>query len=354
MKKIITAVAAVAMATTMFAADVAAQVRMAGNLFNLDADSKVRMLDVTNDNVANHKPALSLSVNGDKAGASVKYLNTYNNKDGATNAFALGAHSLWFSPVDMLKITLGDTDDAINQEHIGWCNTDLKVEGYGFRADVNVDAFSASLFMLAGKANNDNGNGVYNNYILDDGKLAEVDVKLAYGADWGTIGALVQLKENNDKVSFGAGYKGAAGSVSYFANAMAYMNKGNMSNIHFEADVATSIESVGIEVFLPVSYQLGDTGTQWYNAGWHKGCNYYAEKGALQIGTLAKVSMPVAGLNASVEFSSNNWLDKALAVNIKPGIAGSCGSMAWDCFLDMNINDGKFTLNVPFSTTINF
>ncbi len=338
MKKIITAVAAIAMATTMFAADVAATVKMAGSLFNLDADSNVSALKVADDATESYKAAIALSANGDKAGASVKY----TNKPTLTR----GDYTIWFAPADALKITLGNSDKAINQEHIDWCNSDTNVAGYGFKADVNVDALSASVMLYPGEGN----------FYFANKEAAQTALNVGYSADFGSIGVMADFEANFKKMAFGLGYSGAVDSTSYFVNALVYMNDG-LSSIRAEAYVSTAVESVGINVFLPFTYVMKGANA-WSVCGnnWHKGSIGYAgnKDGQVILGTTAKITMPVASMGAYLYIASNDWLAETLAVEVKPGLTGSVGSMGWEAALDMNINGGKFSLDVPFVATVNF
>lgn len=357
MKKIvgILTVAAV-LATSVFAADVSATSKFAGSLFNYDADGNVSAFNLADDDVANHKPALALSVNGDKAGASIKYLNTYVKKDGTTSNFKLGDHSLWFAPLDSLKITLGNSDKALNQEKIDWCNTDMNVAGYGFKIDFTMDAFSASVQMYPGEAANDDGNAVIGNYWFTKDNVAQTAISLGYAADFGTIGAFADFEANFKNIALALGYSGAAGGTSYFANAVIYMNDG-LSSIRGEAYVQTSFDSIGLSVFIPMTYVMKQANA-WEVCGnkWHKGgLGYGALKdGQIILGTTAKLTFPVSTLNGSLYIACNDWLADGLSVNVKPGIAGSCGSMGWETYLNMNIAKGSFTLDVPFVVTLGF
>ncbi len=368
MKKIITAVAAVAMATSMFAVDFSATAKMAGNLFSLDADKKVSALNLADDAVAGHKPALAFSVADDRAGATVKFVNNFTDDDvdwstgapvtvDASKPFMLSEHSIWFKPVDALKITLGNSDDSINQEKIDWCNTDTRVDGFGYKVELSiVDGLTASVLLYPGEAMNDQGNAINGSYWLDDGDIATTAAYVKYAADFGTIGVMADFENNAKKMAFGAGFSGAAGSVAYFVNGMAYLNDG-LSSIRGEAYVATNIDSVGINVFLPMTYVMKGANA-WETTGknWHKGGIGYSgvKDGQFILGTTAKVTFPVAGLNGSVYIASNDWLADALAVNVKPGLSGNVGIMSWEASLNMNISKDAFTMNVPFVTTVNF
>lgn len=338
MKKIITAVAAVAMATTMFAADVAATVKMAGSLFNLDGSKNVSLLKVADDATESYKAAVTLSVSGDKAGASINY----GNKPALTRV----AHNIWFAPVDALKITLGNSDKAINQEKIDWSNTETNVGGYGFKADVNVDAFSASVMLYGGEGN----------YWFANKAASITAVNMGFSGDWGNAGVLAYFDANFKKMAFAAGYSGAIDATGYFVNAIAYLNEG-FAAVRGELYVSTAIESVGISAFVPVVYYA--SGAKAFNLcgnNWHlTGIGYGAAPAdnSVAVGTTLKVTVPVAEMTGSLYVKCNDWLNLG-TVEVKPGLSGSCGIMGWEAYLDMNVGKGTFTLDVPFVTTINF
>ena len=80
MKKIIGILLAGALVTSAFAADVSAKVKVDGSLFNLDKDGNVSALKVEHKSEG-WNPDLSLSINGDRAGASMSF---YYGGDPAT------------------------------------------------------------------------------------------------------------------------------------------------------------------------------------------------------------------------------------------------------------------------------
>lgn len=327
MKKIITAVAAVAMAGSLFAADVAAKVQIAGSLFNLK-DSKVTALNVKDDATESYIAAVQMTVSGDKAGASVSYAN----KPALTQV----SHSIWFAPIDALKITVGNVDTSLVQEEMDYCNSETHFEpGYGYKVAVNASGFGFEALLKA------------DTNWLNDGKIDDTGVKVGYSADFGTVSALFEMKENAKKLAFGAAFEGNAGGVSYFVDAMGYMASSKFTNIHAEAYCSTSIDAIGISVFLPFSYALDKAA--WYNQSWHVGAS--TTEGA-QLGTTAKVTFPVAGVNGYVYVKENDWLNFD-SVEVKPGVTGSCGAMNYEVAIDMNIGK-KFTLNVPVTYTVNF
>ncbi len=113
------------MATSMFAVDFAARVYMTGNI----ADGTI---DITDDgkkgNAANiwtlsktdqkDADAFVMSVNGEKSGAAFQFWYNYDASGSAD--LVVRSTSLWFKPIDQLKITIGDVDVGTYKESMDW------------------------------------------------------------------------------------------------------------------------------------------------------------------------------------------------------------------------------------------
>ena len=365
MKKIVGIIAAVAMATSVFAADISAKAKLDGSLFNFDGDN-ISMIQAEH-KVENWNPTLALSTSGDKAGASFSYFlsgwkknysvesseadgkTTYsikaddakgNNYDTTNQQFAI-----WFSPFDGFKITVGHFSTNLNQETIDWCNTETGVEydGYmlsygsnGFTADVLLSAWDDAWF----KKDKD-----------VDAAIRQVYAKLAYGADFGKIGFAFDF-EQKSKMFFGLGYNNTFGSVNMFVNGMGvmYQNGDSMKfgKIRYELFASTAVDSFGINVFLAGEVNTDkDMGAalSWWRRG------HCEAAGKSSLGATVKLTYPIGSVGAYLYFQSNNFMADKFACEIKPGCTGSCGSMGWEVAADMNIGD-KFTVNVPVSFTV--
>lgn len=100
-------IAAIAMAASMFAVDFAASVHMEGSLAGGDKDTtylwKLYKKDQKDDD------ALIISVNGEKAGANFQMWYCY---EGYESALKVRSTNLWFKPIDMVKVTLGDVSSG--------------------------------------------------------------------------------------------------------------------------------------------------------------------------------------------------------------------------------------------------
>ncbi|MCR4743148.1 MAG: hypothetical protein K5866_09820 [Treponema sp.] len=126
MKKIVGIMgAALMLASSVSAADFAARVYMTGDIAGgniaVEKDDNGELVNSTSTyvlklNETNQKDAdaLIVSANGDKAGASFQMWYTYNGADPMD--LGVRSTSLWFKPVDMLKITVGDVSVATYRE----------------------------------------------------------------------------------------------------------------------------------------------------------------------------------------------------------------------------------------------
>lgn len=119
MKKIVTTIAALAMAVSMFAADFSATVQVKGDVAygkSVDGASEFGLLGVENTNQKDND-LLELNYAGDKAGAFVRFWTQPKFEDTPLNVRAL---KLWFEPAAGVKITLGNNELALYKEQLNW------------------------------------------------------------------------------------------------------------------------------------------------------------------------------------------------------------------------------------------
>lgn len=113
-------IAAIAMAASMFAVDLAARVYMTGDVIS-GSSADGSSVEVFKLKSANQKDAdaLVLSGNLDNAGAQFQFWYNYNGTDGMTS-LSIRSANLWFKPIDMLKITVGDLSVGTLKEMLHW------------------------------------------------------------------------------------------------------------------------------------------------------------------------------------------------------------------------------------------
>jgi hypothetical protein len=384
MKKIIGIIAAVAMATSVFAADISAKAKLDGSLFKFDAGA-ISMIEAEHA-IENWNPTLSLATSGDKAGASFSYFvsgwkknyipnktkpasfladpeKTWeapvdgseewaitdakgNNYDTTNQQFAI-----WFAPFDGFKITVGHFSCNLNQESIDWCNTETQVEFDGYMLSYGSNGFTADVLFNA-------WDGHWFSKPKDgDASIKQVFAKLAYGADFGKIGFEFDF-EQKSKMFFGLGYGNTFGSVNMFVNAMGEMcydwasDSMKFGKIRYEVFASTSIDTIGISAFIAGDVNTDDTVAAGLSY-WRLGHNEVGGKTSL--GSTLKVTYPLGSVGGYFYFKDNDFMAEKFACEIKPGFTGSCGSMGWEVALDMNINtanEDAFSLNVPVNFSV--
>lgn len=353
MKKIvgILAVAAV-MVASVFAADVSAKAKLDGYLFNWDGNN-AKMLQVQH-NVEDWNPCMALSTSSDKAGAA---FNWYV-KSGSGNFYETQniKYNIWFSPIDGLKFNVGRWGTNLNQETIDWCNTETGIDTDGYAVSYNNGGFGFDLFLAAMDEPffNSNKKKEVEDPVTnakswvdtnEDAKIRELYTKVQYGADFGTINAFFDM--NGKKMVFGAGYGNTFGSVKMFVNALAAMNDG-FGKVRGEAFVSTNIDAIGLSSFLAFEYN-GDKG--FGLSGWRVADQGTPNKASF--GMTFKATYAAGSVTPYIYFKDGNFLVDNFGCEIKPGMTGNCGIMAWEVAADMMIG-GTFTLNVPVSFTVNW
>ena len=357
MKKIVGIIAAVAMAASVFAVDFSAGVRLQGSLFKYDADGvddgdssktvpQIVVLEEHMENQFYQKP-ISFAVSSDTAGGTLKL----SSVKGGADAVTTDAWSIWFKPVDALKITVGQWSTNLNQEHIGWCNTDSGVDTQGYALSLGLDSFSWDLFFEA-------KNGMWISQNKDaDAVVGELYTKFQFGADFGTVNAMFNALNNFKDFRFGAGLNLGGLPVGLWFNVIGTYAAEEFQRIRVEADVSGNIDSIGYEVFIAGGYNMG-TNTGAMNAfsgveGWHVGGSYYLPKAAAFVGMYAKVSFPIGNLGGFVEIKDSNFLADDFNMTINPGFTANVGG----CEIKAGINvtaKKDITIDVPVEFAINF
>ena len=255
MKKIVGLLAAAAvLATSVFAADVSAKVRVGGNIFEAapaanekgDDATALKLLNADTISHTYDAPFATLTTSTDNAGGTVKFV-------GDENGLKAGDVQVWFKPIDVLKIQAGSQDFAMNKETIDWTqhHGQQAYDTYGYSLGFAQDAISANIAFGTG----DNG-WFFEDPIAKYGTKEEpatayvkdLYANFAYGADFGTISAFfryrgkslegidtvkaqaaaatpdfskVKVKYNPTEINFGAAYKNTIDALTFFVNVVA-------------------------------------------------------------------------------------------------------------------------------------
>ncbi len=337
--------AAAAMAASMFAVDFSAGVRLEGSLFNLNADGSVSALTEKHVNEMYHAP-ISFAVSGDKAGGQLK-LSDKGGDDVVSDAW-----SIWFKPMDALKVTVGRWSTNLNQEHIGWCNTDSGIETDGYALSFGSGAFSADVFFASG-----NGNAWFSKAKDADAKMAEIYAKAQFGADFGTVNGFVNAINSFKDLRFGAGLNLAGLPVGLWFNVIGTYAAEEFQRIRVEADVSGAVDSIGYEVFVAGGYNMG-TNAGAMNAftgveGWHVAGSYGIKEASAFAGMYAKVTFPMGPFGGYVEIKDSDFLAENFAMNVKPGFTTNVGACAINCAISADIAE-KVAISVPVEFKVSF
>ena len=398
MKKIIGIIAAVAMATSVFAADVSAGTKIKGDLFNYGTDGTMKLFSENNDSHDYANPNFVFGIAGDKAGATLKITTDGNTSPAQTT------QTIWFKPVDALKITAGNFDVALNKEQIDWTESVTALGGNGYLVSFNASGFGLDIGLHG------NNGGAYwltkakdtedaaGNTVKGALSIKRAFVKASYGADFGNIGAYLCLNQTVDgwqhfvgkcynidsmksktredgknadgttkyktaaieSMDFGIGYQNNFSGVNVFVNFV-----GNMANtfewIRPEVFVSGSVDAFGYQFFAaPLIYTNSDLKFEKENDDFVK--EMVAAETECEISL--KVSYAIDGVTPYVYFNDKNILAKNFASQIKVGASGSCGSMGWNTWLQIDTgnkikNDKgkaeyKPSFSVPVELSINF
>jgi len=267
MKKIVGILAAAALiATSVFAADVSAQVRIAGDIFSYDgtaidgkdgkAAGSFSMLRAATQSQPYWTPYITLSTSTDEAGAEVKFIT---GGDGSTDV-SIDRSNVWFKPLDFLTVKAGFQGYNMNQEDIDWTNP-TGAESWGYAVSYAQDAISANLFLITG--NNGwffqdkiakYGNSESNAAKYAGSYINDLYFNLAYAADFGTISAMFEYQGKEitatnirpDIVRFGAGYKNTIDALTFWADVVG-TSYGSFSDDEVTAATAAMTNGKGWE-----------------------------------------------------------------------------------------------------------
>ena len=358
MKKIVGILAGAALlATSVFAADVSAKVKVDGSLFNYN-DGSVGMFSVTHKS-ENWNPDLSFAVSTDNAGASFKIYSadTATTEDTDATGWRIGNtfqenayyYQVWVKPLDVLKLTLGQVGTNLNQETIDWSNTHTGIDSYGYGLGLTpVDGLSLDFILAPGWSTKSNTDNYWFGKAKDkDATVAETYIIGKYAADFGTIGAYLDATNTFKSLEFGAGYSGAVSSVNFFAQAIGYVDttaKKPFTEAEVELFAKGSADAFSWAVFCRPTVNVALAGEDGVKAD-----------ALVDVFATAKISYALESVTPFLYVKCSDFVPAtdAFSIEVKPGVSGSVGVAYWEIDLDMNI--GKtFTLDVPVTMSIGF
>ena len=358
MKKIITGIAALAMLTSVFAVDFTAGFQLKGEALNYNGDSKdINVFKLAHENTKDDKPFI-FSISTDKVGGTLKFYDnssvkfvTWNDKnyDGevtdesevllnAESVMMANYWNIWFKPLDMLKVDLGNHDTKLNCESITyWMGKVLGTSDWGIKATFSFDALSISAMLNA-------GNGAYwaSKPNKGDFTLGETALYASYGADFGTISALFVAKDTFKNIAIGAGYKNTFGSITMFADAAFNYVKDGLNSLAVDADVKYAQDALSAEAYV-----------KWTAADIEN-----IKKDTMDIMLQAKVGYNVSGGTVYVKFVDKdvlNFLKTSNLDTLELGFDGYMGAMSYNIAAKVSSTwAGKINFSVPFWVRLGF
>lgn len=336
MKKIAMAVAAVAMATTMFAADVSVIVNGYGDFFNMKFEdgAKPQVLgwnDPWDRQYSWSSTGLGFNFSGDKAGASFE-LDGNNKADDVNRLINVKNSKVWVQPVDMLKITLGANSIGLAKETIDYDGTVANVDFEGWQfACTPVDGLTVDLGLVTNQPTGWSTNYWYGGKNYGAASMGEIVSAVTYGADFGTIKAFYDY---NDKVNkIGLDFAGNFGGVAV-SPAVAYTTAKDVSKVAADLYVQASVDSIGINVYTKYD---GDLKAK-------ENGNALQVKGKVTFGT----SIGSAYLYANCA----NVMAEKFDMSVKAGLNYNIGAAGMETALQFDV--AAKTLSVPFNYKVSF
>ena len=372
MKKIVGIIAAVAMATSVFAIDVASMLQLDGNLATFGKD-KFNAFELNEwDPQGTADFVWKFSVSSDNAGATIfNYSNTAGSVDNAVENENVKEWSLWFKPIDALKVTVGNIAYGSAQPHFGWWAKVIDHPDYGYQFDVNVDALALS-FAIGSEYQSGWGDPSLSTYWFDKSrtgfsKIGEFWAAASY--DFGDIGKFGFSIDRGAKVnphgfaqtmcwqktplSFDFYYSNQPwGQTGYFADfALVMREKADDADKNVELDRLTGqlygeIHADAFTLYLIDVLELNFD----ENAG-KEGSTIKKFKDGFEI----KAQYAIDAYTPYIQIDGYGIMDKTLG--IKTAVGFNVGAVAIDAGANfaLNFNDGadKCTVTVPIQFTIN-
>ena len=319
------------MLTSVFAVDFTAGFQLKGEVLSYNGGTKdINVFKLVHENSKDDKPFI-FSVSSEKAGGTLKFY------DDASGDIVANYWNIWFKPLDMLKIDLGNQSASLNCETITyWMGKVLGTSDWGIKATFNFDALSISAMLNAkdGYWASKPNKGEFS--------LGETALYASYGADFGTISALFVAKDTFENIAIGAGYKNTFGSITMFADAAFNYVKGKENTLTVDADVKYAQDALSAEAYV-----------KWTAADIEN-----IKKDTMDIMLQAKVGYNVSGGTVYVKFVDKdvlNFLKESNLDTLELGFDGYMGAMSYNIAAKVSSSwAGKINFSVPFWVRLGF
>lgn len=399
MKKIIAGAVAVACAASMFAVDFAARNYMSGSIAGGDKDSAyIWKLNASDQKDAD---ALVLSVAGETAGAAMQFWYKYDGKspdaelansyrknswdtedtkvygikDSANQVLRVRSVSVWFKPIDMLKITVGDLSTKLFGETLhywkdpagtAWNQYYNGYSGYGTveAPGINIDVTPIDgLLVTAGIAPGTDKNFV--SFVKD----ADASV-LAYGAgvkyDLNGIAGIplavgIEFRSAGTKaekvLGIGASYGNRYGEGFYgMVEGRLRMNEGNsekLDGITINNHFRFAAGAFSAQLRAPVTIRTAGTKE---DPSWLA----YSAEVAYGLNSFTPYFLFGNDLDNKYAYKLSEDFGKSFALILKPGVRFNVGAASFDIAAKFDIapkydgDTNAFAWSLPFELSLAF
>ena len=335
MKKIVAGLAALAMAASVFAVDVASMIQIDGDLMNYGSKTFKFLMAKEYDPSGDSDYLWKLSASGDKSGAEIWSWNL---------DASVSSKKVWFKPADWLKVTVGNVGgQSVANPQFGWWAQTANNYAYGYQAELTFGAFSSKIALEPGAAK----------YFFDSSATGFAKI----GGFW--IDAIYDIGGMAGKVQFVATRDGTIGAhgfsnwaTSPLAIGLAWTDMGyNQTGAY--ADVFVSFKGTDKLSFQGVDSQIGG---QWLSNGIAlRLTNLIQYRDAFKYGFEFKGSYALdSGWTPYVQIDGYSIMDKKMEVDLGiSGSVGSCTVAAWLALPFTFDSSYSFSFSVPLQFTLN-
>lgn len=316
MKKIVGILAVAAMATSLFAADVAAAIQGYGDLLNVKG-GKVSALgwnDPWDREFSWYSTGIGFSATADKAGLSFEL----DNRD-----VTVKTSNFWIQPLDMVKIALGANSIGLAKESIEYAGTVFNCDYEGWKITLTpVDGLTIDAGLVTGCK------GEWaTSYYLTDGKIGETLASVAYNA--GDVGTFTAVYDYNGDNTIGLDYVGNFGDVMV-SPAVAYTITAN--KLAADLFVTGNFGAFGMNLYTK------------YDAGLAAKTN--------EVAVNTKFTYNTSIGQASLQVKNGTILAAPKAFVVKGDLAFNCGSAGMNVGVQYDV--AKNEISVPFQYNLHF
>jgi len=337
MKKIIAITAmAATMAAAAMAAEVSARAKVAGSLVDgsTKENSDITFLKIEDPNSGHYdwsQTGIFIEFNGEKAGGKLT----------VDQSGSLNSTTVWIKPIEMLKLTFGNAWYGLNTESIDW-TTAQDAGGYGYSMSLTpVAGLTIDAALLGGWK--------YNIPWFDGDKFNTTVLKVGYGADFGTVSALLKFDQVTDcaDLVFGAGYAGSAGPVSFFADVWGYVEPSAdkpFDQLMFDAFAAFTQDALTVKGYAKFTLDTNAAENTKTNA-------------LLGLNFKAYASYNLGAATPYVVVKSDDVIADHINLVVKPGVTFNVGECACDVAAQLTFDADadtvmKFSVPVAFSVNL--